>query len=512
MDRYEVEQRVDKHIDRVKVSIKAKMWNIAKDIGWSTLSQIGEIVSFVKGEMKYEDITRIDTMAATPTQKRNAFSKKDTEAMRKESSSESLLARKPSHSVLESLSSFSSIEDLNQRHADQATKEEREIYMNDFVAMLREGLYVFAAYDGGRSSNARSRTRAGQSDRNESEKKRFRLRVFFYQDHDSMQQDDNDVSEKDLYFVLHPVEGGNRDDIEIIPIDEIKDIRRSGTNGIEFITYSNILSASSHSSDEDDRMIDRSESEASLVRTASMVTAGSTPSIPEGEEIKHVATDDTDDSSERSFVMAEIVLSNVQDRETLFQGLKTCFPGFRQGRLRTNDESNDVVGSVSGTDSNVHNYSPVGDTSDNCDQKEIEAIASVEEKETEGQTDVLDSDAEMVDWNCGPNLTNECAVESEEEEEGPFTKPLADCNNSTATEFNDESNDVVGSVSGTDSSVYNPSSVGDTSDNCDQKNIEAIASVGERDNRVQTDVLDSDTDMVDWNNGSNLTNECAVET
>lgn len=475
MDRYEVEQMVDKHIDRVKVSIKAKMWNIAKDIGWSTLSQIGEIVSFVKGEMKYEDITRIDTMGATPTQKRNAFSKKDTEAMRKESSSESLLARKPSHSVLESLSSFSSIEDLNQsQHADQATKEEREVYTNDFVAMLREGLYVFAAYDGRRSSNVRSQTRTKQSS-----EKRFCLRVFFYQDHDSMQQDDNDVSEKDPYFVLHPVEGGNQDDIEIIPLDEIKDIRRSaGTNGIEFITYSSVLSASSHSSDEDDGMIDRSESEASLVRTASMVSAGFTPSIPEGEEIKHVATADTDDSSERSFVMAEIVLSNVQDRETLLQGLKTCFPGFCHGRLMTNDESNDAVGSVSGTDSSLHNHSSVGDTSDNCYHKEIEAIASVEEEETKEQTDVLDSDAEMLDWKNGPHLTNGCAVEpEEEEEEGPFTKPLSDHSNSTATEFNDESNDVVGSVLATDSSVYNPSSVGDTSDNCDQKENEAIASV-----------------------------------
>jgi len=429
MDRYEVEQRVDKHIDRVKVSIKAKMWNIAKDIGWSTLSQIGEIVSFVKGEMKYEDITH--TMAAT--QKRNACSKKETEAMRKESSSESLLARKPSHSVLESLSSFSSIEDLNQRHASQATKEEREIYMNDFIAMLREGLYVFAAYDGERSSNARSRTRTGQSDRDGNEK-RFRLRVFFYQDNDSMQKDENDVSEKDLYFVLHPVEGGSQDDIEIISIDEIKDIRRSGTNGIEFIMYSDILSTSSaHSSDEDDRMIDHSESEASLVQTASMGSAGCTPSIPEGEEIKHVATADTDDGSERSFVMAEIVLSNVQDRETLFQGLKTCFPGFRQSRLRKNDENNDAVGSVSATDSNVSNPSSNDDTSNTCDQKEIEEIG-VEERENWVQTDVLDSDAEMVDWNNGPidKFKNECAVEPGEEE-GPFTKPLNDCNNNTAT-------------------------------------------------------------------------------
>jgi hypothetical protein len=84
----------------------------------------------------------------------------------------------------------------------------------------------------------------------------------------------------------------------------------------------------------------------------------------------------------------------------------------------------------------------------------------------------------MLDWKNGPHLTNGCAVEpEEEEEEGPFTKPLSDHSNSTATECNDESNDVVGSVLATDSSVYNPSSVGDTSDNCDQKENEAIASV-----------------------------------
>ena len=52
-----------------------------------------------------------------------------TLAMKKETSSDSLADRKPSHSVVESLSSFASLEDLN-------TTEEKKMYVNDSQMML----------------------------------------------------------------------------------------------------------------------------------------------------------------------------------------------------------------------------------------------------------------------------------------------------------------------------------------------------------------------------------------
>ena len=426
---------MDEHIDRVKVSIKAKLWNIAKDIGWSALSQIGEIVSFVKGDMKYEDMVA--------TKNRVAMSKKDRETMRKQNSSESLLARKPSHSVLESLSSFSSVEDLNQMYANQATKEEKEMYVKDFVSMLREGLYVFAAYDATKGHN--------DGDGN---KRSVRLRVLFYQDDDSRQMGVYDGLEKDPYFVLHPIEGDSHDEIEIIPLDDIVNIRRSGMNGIEFIASSDRVSASLHSS-ERKSVVASVGSGSSLAKTVSLISATSTPSISEEEEMKHVfdadADVDVDDGNGKSYALTEIVLSNIEDRETLFQGLKTCFQ-------QVLPETNEV--SEAGESVSHENRSTLSEDDDNALDAEdhhapnpsaVTVVKRESEVETSGREDDANNagpsvpgtnvlflnvvndanvreledkisdteidDAEMVEWNSYPVLTEDCLKELQDEKD-----------------------------------------------------------------------------------------------
>lgn len=48
MDKYELEKRVDKKIGVFQNAAREAFWNVASEIGWSSLCQVGEVVSFLQ--------------------------------------------------------------------------------------------------------------------------------------------------------------------------------------------------------------------------------------------------------------------------------------------------------------------------------------------------------------------------------------------------------------------------------------------------------------------------------
>ena len=357
MEKYGVEDKVDQKIEHVKTTVKDSMWRIAKDIGWSALSQVGEFVTFVQ-----ESASSYNEGVVQNSQNTGGAGADIAQGqglrMKKHYSSESLLSRKPSHSVQEGMSSFSSVEAISD-------VVEQEAYAADFISMLKEGLYVFAAHNDPADENLCTAE--------DSSTKRFRLRVFFYESDDESSAHAGADADAEPYFVLHPVENNAEnvhDDIEIISVADVKEIRQSGTNAIAFIGIGRLES-------ELPSIIVNSESETSLIQT--MISASSATVntvIPEGAEIQSDGTR-TCTSTGNERVIAEIVLSNADDRETLFQGMKFCFKEFSQLHPQSNKETGvDPVGSGTSTrsgDSSLH---------------------------------LSDHNAELVDWNSDPNLEN----------------------------------------------------------------------------------------------------------
>lgn len=287
LDKFDVENKIDAKILKVKLSIKAKLWNIAKDMGWSALLQIGEIVTFFQSQVMVSKKEAETHLEDDWRKKKRDYTQ--TLAMKKETSSDSLADRKPSHSVVESLSSFASLEDLN-------TTEEKKMYVNDFTEMLRDGLYVFASYK-------------NKCQDSEEEENIFRLRIFFYEE--NINEDDG------AYFVLHPVEihNANPDDIDIIPLNQFKEVQASGTNAIEFISFANENFQSSSLKD-GAAMFLHTDSDLSLMHSVSMASVES--SIPEEVEVE-------DEGRNSITKTASIVLSNSLDRDTLLYGLRASF-------------------------------------------------------------------------------------------------------------------------------------------------------------------------------------------
>jgi TB2/DP1, HVA22 family. len=249
LERYAVERKVDEHLDKFKTSIRARLWNIAKDIGWSALTQVGEVVSFVKDTVGHKE--DLDEDGHDATSKRNILKKEDDLFVN------STIKRNPSHSVLESWSSFCSQEGSDQTNCNlnDIPFHERESYVQDFLAMLREGLYVFAAQY--------SAPTIDDKEKREEASKIFRLRVFFYQDsfkndNVSSSKESADISNDHAkcksstrFFVfqsveqIHSHEANHQDDVEVISMDDIHDIQRTSANGIEFLcTVANTLEES----------------------------------------------------------------------------------------------------------------------------------------------------------------------------------------------------------------------------------------------------------------------------
>ena len=351
-----MEDKVDQKIDSIKASMKDAMWSIAKDIGWSALTQIGEVVSFVQNSAS--------SFAEGAEARKGGVGDGDGNGagglrMKKNHSTESLLSRKPSHSVMEGMASFSSVEAISD-------VVEKEAYIADFISMMKEGLYVFASHY--------VESEEEGSDVDNSSAKRFRLRVFFYESDDegtdALHQSSHHGHNPEPYFVLHPVDNNAanlHDDIEIIPVDEVMDIVLSGTNAIKFIG-----------------------------------------------------------TNER--IITELVLSNREDCDTLFQGMKFCFNGF----------NSNITKRISSTESLSNNIdiSTRGSTESNGDSSLPFSIPS--------------KDGDLIELNSNPNLINDGGV--------TFDNPVA---LSEVDRGGGESSDSVESDEGESESVENNGEIED---------------------------------------------------
>jgi hypothetical protein len=339
LERYAVERKVDEHIDKFKTSIKARLWNIAKDIGWSTLTQMGELVSFVKDAMGNKEHLNVNYMqAGHDTFKRQMIVNSNDED---DSTFVTTMKRNPSHSVLESWSSFCSQEGPEQSNynLNDVPIQEKEAYVQDFLAMLREGLYVFAAQRPLTSTTEEK----GRMDKS----KKFRLRVFFYQDRSNKSTTSSSHKKNDSHndhsnckssnrcFVFQSVEHINshqsQDEMEVILMDDIHEIRRTSANGIEFLSYpSHLVPPSSL-----DKKCGHLQSEPSLIRTVTTtseesVSTSSTTTTTINTDVNTLANDIGTNSVPTREVLAEIVLSSHDDRETLFLGLNACLSWFQR--------------------------------------------------------------------------------------------------------------------------------------------------------------------------------------
>eukprot|EP00557_Chaetoceros_sp_GSL56_P008220 CAMPEP_0176499230 /NCGR_PEP_ID=MMETSP0200_2-20121128/12807_1 /TAXON_ID=947934 /ORGANISM="Chaetoceros sp., Strain GSL56" /LENGTH=320 /DNA_ID=CAMNT_0017897617 /DNA_START=240 /DNA_END=1198 /DNA_ORIENTATION=- len=293
LERYAVERKVDEHLDKFKTSIKARLWNIAKDIGWSTLTQVGELVSFVKDAMGNKEDLNMTAQMGDSVKKHNHHAGESFVA--------TSIKRNPSHSVLESWSSFCSQDgggsDQSNCNLNDIPIHEREAYVQDFLAMLREGLYVFAAQI---MTPTTTTTTGGTMDEKVERMdncKKFRLRVFFYQDSINYLQGKNMA-----YHEKHYSDGHNHN-------DDSND-KASSNRCFVFQSVEHNTNNHSHPNQEDMEIIMRFEEPAangieflSLSSSNIVIDAGGVPINPIIEKI-----------------LAEIVLSSYDDRETLFMG------------------------------------------------------------------------------------------------------------------------------------------------------------------------------------------------
>jgi hypothetical protein len=215
---------------------------------------------------------------------------------------------------------------------------------------LQKGLFVFSWYDNNDDSliihnghgdgHYTSTDSTGGSNSNSDASKRFRLRVFtFYQDYD----DAYDTSSS--HFVFNSVESRpDEDEKDVIsfPSSVITGVQKSGTHGIQFLTSSSLVSSSvSMIEDVKDINVD-----VSTATTMAMSQSISEPSLTKSSLLSTLSEEDnenedcvnhdmntntsvsaskdpsTDIVQEDDKVIAEIVLSDDQDRNILLLGLR----------------------------------------------------------------------------------------------------------------------------------------------------------------------------------------------
>lgn len=357
LDKYEIQDKVQTKIDSVKESMKNTAWNFAAKIGWNALSQIGEMVSLVQNSASNfaETNTNINSPHKSPIHDDNDHDQDDEHEddqedgdilprriLQKEQSSDSLLlTRKPSHSVMASLSSFSSLDSLSDL-------VEREMYIADFLAMLKQGLYVFAWSPNPTTTFSTTTTTLEQSDK---DSKSFQLRVLFYE---------SATDAAAPHFVLHPVEAHENmsdDDIEIIPISDIHTFRPSDVNGIQFITSEGTT-------------VTAVEVDADAVATTEqMIQSSSETSLEQkdqGEQQQLQQQEPSRKSRTNERIVVEIILANQQDRETILQGFVACFSSFYDDSMEEEDVIDwNAKSNNTPTKTNVSNHQGHDDDNDN---------------------------------------------------------------------------------------------------------------------------------------------------
>lgn len=203
MEKYNVEQTVDKKIQGAYHHVRLIIWRIFTDLSLSALGQVGELVSLVKGTSE-EPVDKGDCKKETedrPIKETNVVA----------GSNQSAFTRKPSHSIMDSISNNSSMDSLSELLGT-------DMYKNDFLDILKQGLYVFA-HTGAMP-------------------KRFRLRILYYE---CMDDGTNEcfVLEVDPNVVI---DAGD-ESVTIIPFHTISSVEQSGSNSIKLMSHSELCSS-----------------------------------------------------------------------------------------------------------------------------------------------------------------------------------------------------------------------------------------------------------------------------
>ncbi len=383
--KYSLEAKVDDKIDNMKKSVKDALWNIAKDIGWGFLYQIGGVVSFVQdsaasfveenspskksqSQRKNENYDRSsddnnlddadvdvdnndigDEYDSNDNDSKNDNVNDGAVAVPPKSfrqpSFPSSIGSQPSHSVYESFSSLTalsassieSVSDLAVTHT--VTSSEREAYVADFLDMLEKGLYVFAWHNGSsiiyQQYNDVDVDNANTTSNETHDSKRFRLQIFTFHRGNSRSEGEGGDNENtntnknengDSYFVFNSVEsrpGDENTGAISFPVSATTRVQESGTNGIQFVNSIQLNELNSPPTCTTMSM-SQSASEPSLTKTSIIGSSTSSlvSAVSEGD-IKHYS-DDASGASRDSMVeeiVAEIVLSDIQDRNILLAGL-----------------------------------------------------------------------------------------------------------------------------------------------------------------------------------------------
>ena len=336
LDKYELETKVDDKIYKVKSSITKSLLNIAKDIGWGVLYQIGGIVSYVQdtaASLVEDNNNNNNHYQQQPLKKKswNEFNYDENNNNNIYDSNKSLYHQasisskinqtKPVHSIVESFSSLPSTMDSSlsstsmSKHSSSSTSSssyqpqfdsiiEQESYIYDFINMLQKGLYVFAWYSDAKVITLSDRNGNPITKRKTEGNNNFKLRVFAlcYPDRENNNINNscssnnkvesyvkNHIPTKDdeeSYFVLGSVEsrpGEEGVDIVSFPLRVVTEVKQS-SRGIQFLTSSSLL-----------------HQDNANVR-------------------RNVSKDKNDTIVD--VILAEIVLSDDKDRNILLSGLK----------------------------------------------------------------------------------------------------------------------------------------------------------------------------------------------
>lgn len=308
IERYGVEDKVDGQIKHVKKSLKNALWNIAKDIGWGTLSQIGEIVTLFQTADTKETGSEYDRNGQSSNEEERASLVNESDTIDDDTGDFAASKDPISQAVVDSESSV----DTNSEEAE---------YLEDFVNMLRKGLYVFAYHTVTKNAE----------ECNTDEEKKFRLRNLCFQSNANTGEDNYGD-----YFVLHPVESkssSNDDESFLLPLSSVDEVRRSGISGIQFLSIKSPQVSPSNS------ISDFTTCDHSVVTSASMVTINSFKSIH--KDNANTEKKEADDSEE--VILMEILLSEESDCSTMLKGFQLFVANLKSNDSRDYDEKEEKL-------------------------------------------------------------------------------------------------------------------------------------------------------------------------
>lgn len=360
----------------MKKTAMGALWNIAKDVGWGVLYQIGGVLSFVqdsassfvdknishndasdehwnskKKEGLEAEQSNHDPSQTPPSSLASSTSPPSNDNAKmlpsltssSSTSSSSFTTQKtkpkmkksqPIHSVLESYSSLSSLE-------SDLAQAEKESYIHDFVDMLKKGLYVFAwctdstviRHSSSMINGVTIDDTANPKKKNkEQSRRKYQLRVLKLYETSSMngyndRQNNDDENVIMQSFLLSPVESRLEEEgIDIISfnVSDISGVRES-RRGIQFMTKHH------HSSSTADKVAgvdkeDEEEDNDSIISTS----PSSKSSIYERKED----------------LVAEIVLSDDQDKDILLFGLNIFLAKVNEESIKEEEieQRNDLDG------------------------------------------------------------------------------------------------------------------------------------------------------------------------